>query len=129
MTTQTKYNYLIDLARSLYDKPVGQNKHFTFILRRNKILSIGFNNYRKSHPLIKKYSSKEDVIYLHSEFDAINRFPHKPAELSRCTLVNVRLNRFGKVGQAKPCDLCSKLLYNMGINKIYWTNKKGCVAQ
>ena len=120
-----KLNNLIDLSFSLMDKPVGKNKHFSYLLQRSNILSIGFNNCTQTHPLIKKYSKHEEIIYVHSELDAIRRFPRSPSILSKCTLVNVRLNKKGEILLSRPCKICRHIVQSFGIRKVIWTNNKG----
>jgi len=114
---------LIELARALHYCPVGDQKHFSFIVLRNKVISIGWNNKVKSNPLNQKYGYRYDKP--HSELIAIKNFPYPNKELSRHTLVNVRIGRANDVIMCKPCMYCQNLLKTFNIKEVYYTNAMG----
>lgn len=117
---QTK---LVKLSLDLISLPVGPNKHFTYIINKNKIVSLGFNHYRKSHPLGKLYGLHDGT--LHSEVAAITRFQGRPADLMYHSLVNVRVNREGDVQMSRPCQFCRRMLSSFGFNEVWWTTPDG----
>jgi tRNA(Arg) A34 adenosine deaminase TadA len=121
MITQRKYRSLVKVALNSLDIPVARNNslHFTFIIRRNNILSIGYNNMSKTNPYAKKAGYWYGVI--HSEFDAIRRFPLPPEKLSDCELVNIRSNRHGCIMNSQPCDICSTLILPFNFRAVYFS--------
>lgn len=120
LSTQNK---LIEFA--IADAPnIEHNfKHFTFILERNKILSVGKNNPEKTHPLALKFGHRFNCI--HSELAAIVNFPRPNIYLRACTLVNVRVGVNGDIRISKPCHVCQYMLAAFNITDIYYTNRNG----
>jgi|SRR5581483_2693052 len=120
-------NKLIEFAQNLIH--INDNitqRHFSFIVQRNKVLSFGWNKKKKTHPLAFKYGFEYPNI--HSEIDAIINFPYTPWLLRKCILVNIRLNIFQQLRMSKPCRFCMKALcafefkeiwYSTGPNKQY----------
>jgi hypothetical protein len=88
-------------------------RHFSFIVKRNKILSFGVNKGFKTTPLAVRFGWRFDSI--HSEVDAVKRFPYAPAELSGCKLYNLRINRSG----------CLHFLSGFAWDKIMYSNSQG----
>jgi len=74
--------------------------------KKGRILSIGQNNYVKTHPLQKKYAEQAGEPhkeYLHAEVAAIV----KCKDLSKAYKISIfRFNSEGKPGLAKPCSIC-----------------------
>jgi deoxycytidylate deaminase len=102
--------------------PNNNFQHFSFLVRRTKILSIGINSNR-SHTAAKKFGHYMNNI--HSELSAIVHFP-KSQDITRCTLYNVRiLKSDNSIAMSKPCKHCKKLIYAFGIKKVLYTNYQG----
>lgn len=116
-------NKLIQLAHNLIDIPDGPNKHFSFIIRKSEILSIGWNSYSKTHPETVKWGYP--WRYRHSEIHAIIKFSGRMEELKKCRLFNVRVNRLGEVGMSRPCKYCGPMLIEFGFREVLYTNSKG----
>ena len=121
-----KFNYLIQksvkLNREINDKSK-QFRHFSFILDGNKIISVGQNDKDKTHTLAFKNGYKYSCI--HSELDALVRAKIDVERFKKCTIVNVRLNRFNHVNLSRPCMNCQNLLKHYKFKKIYYTNENG----
>jgi len=100
-----------------------QFRHFSFILDGNKIISIGQNDKDKTHTLAYKTGYKYSCI--HSELDALVRAKVNPGKFKYCTIVNVRLNRFGHINLSRPCVNCQNLIKNYKFKKVYYTNENG----
>jgi hypothetical protein len=114
---------VISITKKLKDVPNGRNKHFSFIIHRNRILSVGWNNYWCSHPECKRIGYRFNAI--HSEFSAINRYKGDRKKLKRCILVNTRVNSIGEIGMAKPCVYCQEFISDMRFRKVWYTNSTG----
>jgi deoxycytidylate deaminase len=114
---------ILDLTKKYIDLPNGKNKHFSFIIRRNKILSIGWNDYFRTHPICKKLGYRFDAI--HSETSSVLRYRGDTEDLRFCELVNTRINSMGKIGMACPCDICKKFIISTGIRRVHYTDING----
>lgn len=117
---QTK---LIKLSFDLIHIPNATNKHFSYLLDGNKIVSVGFNNSKKTNPLAAKHNYYNGNI--HSELDVIKRYKGSVNDLRYMTMVNVRVNRLGKVQNSRPCQECEIFLQTFDIKKIFYTNSYG----
>src|SRR3990167_5150680 len=102
-----KLEKLVKLSRELIHKPSGPNKHFSFILFKNEIISIGFNSYTKTHTKAVQYGYPYG--FPHSELDAILKAPIDVGQMVRCRLINIRLDNNGLVKLSKQCPTCSNL--------------------
>lgn len=95
--------------------------HVTFVLDKNKILSIGINS-SKTHPKTLRYNYWGKVG-IHSELSAIIKLYKENCE--NYTFVNVRLKKDGTAALSKPCSGCQDMLNQMGYKKIYFTDEQG----
>lgn len=89
--------------------------------RKNNILSIGLNSFKKTSPLQKKYAEKtgqEKKIYNHCEIHAINKLPYgsKPRKI-----FIARVNKKDKPCLGKPCSICTMAIKDIGIKNIFYT--------
>lgn len=117
------YQFLIPKAKSLLDLPSGRSKHFSFLLRKKKIVGFGYNRSYDTHPIAHKYGYRFDCI--HSELDCILSFNHPVRELHKCVLVNLRFLRNGTLAMSKPCQCCQKMIVGFGIKSVIYTNNAG----
>lgn len=99
-----------------------QHRHASAITYKNRVLAVGVNQ-RKSHTLQRRFSGRDEKVWLHSEITAIvkviNRYGTKI--LKDCELYNLRLTRGGEIGISKPCEACQKAIEAFGIKKVHWT--------
>jgi len=119
---KNKLNKYIEIAKAL--QPNTHNVktfHVTFILSKNKLLSIGINK-PKTHPKTIKYSYCHSVG-IHSELSAVLKLGKE--NCSNYTFVNVRLKKDGTVGSSKPCKGCQDLLNQVGYKSIFFTTDQG----
>lgn len=98
-------------------------KHFSYIVERNKILSVGYNLPDKTHPLALKFGHR--FYSIHSELDAITNFPYPNRFLKRCRLINLRISKDHTVRMSKPCQFCQKLIRAFNIREVWYTNDFG----
>jgi hypothetical protein len=113
-------------ARELAKFKYGYMDHFTFVLRRNKVICTGQNQYR-THTFARRHKYK--FPFIHSELDAIREFPWPIKELSRCKVINLRLDMAGNLTMAAPCDECSRFLDIFGPKEIWYSNWEGQVIR
>lgn len=105
-------------------------KHFSFILSGSAILAVGINNPYRTHPLSRRYGTIMDGV--HSELAAFIKVRHI-ADLSKCSLVNLRLswkdvknvkNRPIVISQSKPCCKCLPWVTDV-FGRIFYSTSKG----
>lgn len=87
--------------------------------KRGRLLSIGKNNYLKTHPLQAHFAQKVNkphCIYLHAEIDALLKAKEPVHELRI-----FRYNSFGIPVKAKPCVICNEAILHFGVQKVIHT--------
>ena len=114
---------LIDLSYANISLPRSRFKHFTYIVRRNKIIVFGVNHDKKTNPINQKYGYRYPQI--HSEGSAIIAFPYSRIELAEYDFYNVRINNLGQISMSAPCPHCQTLLRSHGIHSIFQTTEQG----
>lgn len=89
--------------------------------RRGKILSIGKNNYLKTHPMQARHAHKTghpEKMFLHAEIHAITRCRN----LDRAYKIFItRFNKQGEPVLAKPCPVCMSAIQESGIKHVSHT--------
>ena len=89
------------------------------LVHKNIIVSVGMNRY-KTHPLM---APRTEWPFLHAEQQAIVR-----AGVDNCEgldLYVARVLKNNELALSKPCDVCAKLIKNVGIKNVYYsTNAK-----
>ena len=123
MLNEKLKNKILNISNELKYTNPHRCKHFSFIVKRSTILSFGQNTYDKTHPIGKKLGYRNGNI--HSELAAVVNFEWDRRILGDCDIVNVRLNRHGTIRYSKPCNCCLKLLEQLDVNRVYYTNKNG----
>lgn len=110
---------------SLKDCPNSRKKHYTFIVLRSKIISVGWNNGWKTHPLAGKHGHRFNST--HSEIAALSNFQYPVSHLKHFEIVNVRLlNDSGyNLGMSKPCLNCEAMLIGLGVAGVWYSDRYG----
>jgi len=124
-----------DIFPNHYDtKGVWRPYHFAFIYKRNQLISIGvnrpYNPDAKTLYLANKFNVQKykKYNYAHAETDAISKCWGKVHLNSSFSIVVLRLNKYGELGQSKPCTNCQQILDAIGIKKIWWSTKDGNIV-
>lgn len=91
------------------------------IISKRKVVSIGFNQMLKHHPLTRKYDNFDGI---HAEVSAILRLKNKSL-LTNATIVVYRETKQGKPSLAKPCKVCQKIMKDFQISKAIYTTDQG----
>lgn len=104
-------------------------RHFSFIMDKNRILSIGLNS-PKTHPLNLKYNyvnkNKEkisNIVGTHSELSAVIKLGEE--DCSGLILVNTRINRNNKLDFSAPCNGCSDMIKQLNFKEVWYSNANG----
>jgi deoxycytidylate deaminase len=99
----------------------GKSRHTAIITRGKKIIAVGVNDTKRTHPLSRKIGN-----FIHAELAAIIKIRHYDLDYNKYSLYSVRINRYNKVVNAKPCKYCSQLMYDMfPFGNIYYTIDNG----
>lgn len=91
--------------------------HFKAVItdKKGNVLSIGENNYTKSHPYMAKMAmmyDEPDKIFLHAEIAAIL----KCRRLTDAHTIHIyQIAKDGTVTLAKPCKICAGAISKAGI--------------
>ena len=89
--------------------------------KKGRILSVGKNNYIKTHPLKAKSAhavGEDHKIYLHAEIDALVKAKNWNKAYK---LVITRFSKDGSPALAKPCKVCQHAIKLAGIKQIEHT--------
>ncbi len=124
-----KFNRLVEISRALYNKQSTLRcHHFTFIIRKGKIVSIG-QNKDKTHVknLDYNYCDRNGLdmrreVGLHSELSAVLRDGRE--NLSDSVFVNIRIGKDGKLKMSKACFGCRNLLNQIGYKRLYYSTNQ-----
>lgn len=106
-----------------------RNYHFAILFRRNRLLAIGQNQMTKPNNKMIKFAKRYNIQhwleypFIHAEIAALAKLWGRYHINSDLKLVSIRLNRFRKLQNSRPCKNCQKVLEYLGINKIAWSNE------
>lgn len=105
-----------------------RTKHVAFLLRGNKIISVGVNSNR-SHPLAKRLKAPRFTESQCAELNVclkigLNHRDSLP-DFSLLTMIVVRVRKCGKLGMSKPCIGCQHLIRQCGFKDVYYSNENG----
>lgn len=129
------FNKIIEISYALINKHNAdlRCRHFSFIVDRNRIISIGLNSL-KTHPLNLKYNyvnknneSISNIIGTHSELNAVIKLGEE--DCSGLTLVNTRINRNNELDYSAPCSGCSDMIKQLNFKDVYYTATGGKIVK
>lgn len=128
---------LTKVRRAYFDaaKSVAQLSDFPRIkigavaVYKHHIISSGYNSI-KTAPIQKKYNIyrfKEDTPHsIHAELSCLkNIIGRSDIDFKHVELYIYRSNKSGELAVARPCPSCMKLITELGIRNIYYTNTGG----
>lgn len=104
-----------DLAKKLSNKSDYCHKLGAVVVKKNKVLGIGFNKPHKTSP-----RSLHPFQKIHAELDAIldcNR-----DDVKGSTIYVYREFKDGTLANSKPCQYCEIMLKRAGIKKVCYTD-------
>ena len=108
-----------------------RTQHFTFVVFKNKILTIG-RNQKKSHsihiknPRIGRNGNKIIDKSICSEWAALSKLKNTTnIPFNKITLINVRVDKNKNIKNSRPCTSCLSLCKFFDIRKIFYTNNSG----
>lgn len=92
--------------------------------KRGLPLASATNDYRKTHPIQKKFSELvglENKPFLHAEISALIRC--RDIKKAHSIFVS-RFDKNGKPRLAKPCPICDAFIKSCGIKEIRYTENE-----
>lgn len=93
--------------------------------RKGKLLSVGWNNYKRSHPLAKHFAvlagESNEKVYLHAELSACLKARTKKIH----TVFVERRHNNGTMANAEPCKSCKVMLRAFGVQQVKYTHENG----
>lgn len=92
-------------------------------MKKHQIISTGFNNMKKSHPITHKYNKLPWSINLHAEVHCCIGVPM--ADLDGSDIYVYRILKNGDPAEAKSCQACVNFLTSVGVSKVYYTSDTG----
>lgn len=108
--------------------PFQRRYHFTIAFDGNKPVLICQNNpikiNHKAYRIGQQFNIRtyQDFPYVHSESYLISKLLDRYNSIdTNLSIVNVRINRQGRILLSKPCENCQKILDAVGLRKVYWT--------
>lgn len=116
----------LNIAMSILRDVDCSNKHASFIVHKNRIISVGVNS-NKSHPLAR--SKGYPLEGIHAELSALIGASSN-FNLAKCKLVNVRLSGISwrknepVLRMSKPCKYCHPWVTNI-FKEVYYTTDDG----
>lgn len=129
-------NKSIEIARRIChsNKNSGiRASHVAFLVRKNKIIEIGWNK-GKTHPATIKfdYISGNDKyekinVGIHAEFDVVMKY--KKDNLKDYEMIVIRIDRNGYINNSRPCYGCGKLINNFNIKSVYYSSGDGKILK
>jgi tRNA(Arg) A34 adenosine deaminase TadA len=121
-------NKVLDNAKLLMIEKNRTRMSAIVVNNSGKIISIGNNNYYKTHPIQKHFAIKsgysEYASYLHAEISALVKCRKKPY-----AIYVGRVLKNDKTAYAKPCPICMRAIAESGIKKIYYTNNNEEISE
>lgn len=132
-----KFSKYIELAHALFNPDHElRTFHVSFVLYKNRIVSVGINNVKTSPVNLKnpRYGRGGENISTFkgscSEWVALSKLKNMTnIPFGKCVLINVRLNKNKQIAISKPCDSCASLLEFFDIRKVFFTTNNGVFEQ
>jgi len=109
----------IEKAKKLALQSCHKHKHAAFVLNKKGIVIAMAANFGKTHPIMLKLGGDLNKIYLHAEVAAL--LQAKKVH----TLYSLRVNKQGKLLNAKPCKICQKAIQHFGVKEVYYSTNDG----
>lgn len=107
--------------------------HFAFLFKKSTFVSFGINGYKQDAKILQlgnrfNIAKYKKYKYPHAETDAISKAWGKTYLDNRCSIVILRLNKFGKLQNSKPCQDCQVILDSLSITNVWWSDKNGKIT-
>jgi len=102
------------------------NSHIAFLVKKNKIIRIGWNR-KRTHPEISKHPYHDGYVGTHAELDVILKSGLD--NLENHSIIVLRIDRNGKLNNSKPCLGCRSVLNQFNVKNIFYSNSEGNIVK
>ena len=102
------------------------NSHIAFLVKKNKIVKVGWNR-KRTHPEISKHPYHDGYVGTHAELDVILK--HGIDNINDHSMIVLRVDRKGKLANSKPCIGCLSLLKSYNIDNVFFSNTDGKIEK
>lgn len=91
-----------------------KQQHGAVVVKSGRVLSIGINKLKNNPEHVVGYG----LCSIHAEADAISRVKNPRG----AAIYIARVNNNGEPRLSRPCDDCAKMIRDVGISKIVYTD-------
>jgi len=117
---------------SIYEtRPVRGSYHFSLAYLRNNLIAIGLNKPEKENAKAFRFAKQFGLTeklkfpFIHSEEDLVGKLIGMDKLSSSLNIVILRMNKFGVLGESKPCKNCATILKAVGLTRLFWSDSNG----
>ena len=112
---------IIRHALAACEKNTGEHRLAAVLYKGGAVIRVATNNL-KAIGYRRKYFDHDEPSR-HAEMNAIHGIPRDVIE--GCSLLVVRIDRYGALKSAKPCRACAMALYDSNIKKVFYSSYSG----
>ena len=102
------------------------NSHVAFLVKKNKIVKIGWNR-KRTHPEISKHPYHDGYVGTHAELDVILKSGLE--DLNDHSMIVLRVDRKGRLANSKPCPGCLSLLKSYNVDEVFYSDVQGKIEK
>jgi tRNA(Arg) A34 adenosine deaminase TadA len=102
------------------------NSHIAFLVKKNKIIKIGWNR-KRTHPEISKHPYHDGYVGTHAELDVILKSGLE--DLNDHSMIVLRVDRKGRLANSKPCPGCLSLLKSYNVEEVFYSDTEGNIEK
>jgi tRNA(Arg) A34 adenosine deaminase TadA len=102
------------------------NSHVAFLVKKNKIVKIGWNR-KRTHPEISKHPYHDGYVGTHAELDVILKSGLE--DLNDHSMIVLRVDRKGRLANSKPCPGCLSLLKSYNVEEVFYSDAEGNIEK
>jgi hypothetical protein len=102
------------------------NSHIAFLVKKSKIVKIGWNR-KRTHPKIAKHPYHDGYVGTHAELDVIIKSGLDT--LDDHSMIVLRVDRKGRLANSKPCTGCLSLLKSYNVSEVFYSDGEGKIEK
>ncbi len=122
------YERLIEIGYALKSKTYvgGRCFHLSGIFHRSKLLSLGVNEYNKTHTSMLKFGYSA-MSGIHSELRGALKLGFD--NCSGLTIINIRIDGRNNINNSCFCNACQKLVRYLGFKNAFFSDWNGQIEE
>lgn len=111
--------FLIKRAMDIASKSEYKFRVGALLLRNKTVVKEAYNDNR----FVGFMNGYYEYPTLHAEIAVMKNILKE--DLSKCSILVVRINQDNELACAKPCEGCRKYAFSRGIKKVHYSDKNG----